>query len=92
MFAKLELGIIFETLEEASVYASRFFQVKRIFGFVEEEEHFKFTELKQRKNLARQSAREAWGRWFPGLSASDIYLSDAIVEIRQVRIRFFFAV
>ena len=30
MFAKLELGIIFETLEEASVCASRFFQVKRI--------------------------------------------------------------
>ena len=69
----------FETLEEASVYASRFFQVKRICGFVEEEEHFKLTELKQRKNRARQSAREAWGRWFPDLSASD--LSDAIVEI-----------
>ena len=71
----------FETLEEASVYASRFFQVKRICGFVEEEEHFKLTELKQRKILARQSAREAWGRWFSDLSASDLYLSDAIVEI-----------
>ena len=69
----------FETLEEASVYASRFFQVKRICGFVEEAEHFKLTELEQRKSRARLSAMEAWRRWFPDLSASD--LSDAIVEI-----------